>query len=231
MPLDRVLAIAGIIIGIPGVIVLFAAANETLAAFAGLLAALLLGAAFYIRYLFNAPPYTFPEVNATLEFSGDERRAVLRKIYKIRPNYSHLRQLEHRNISADGQISNFLWNGKPIPSSSISQQMGQYEVLVNLPVIPGRWQIFDGELSYEMKNSFNGNPESVQYCVDFPTKKVVLTILFPKNRPCLSAEARKMQGAGARPIEMPTISQNGRELALTIKRPTYGATYTIYWHW
>jgi len=231
MWLDRILAIAGLILGIPGVLVLFATANETTAVFAGMLAALTLGAAFYIRYLINAPPYTFREVKATLEFLGDEKRAVLRKAYKIRPNYAQLHQLEHKNIGADGQICNFLWNGKPIPPNAITLELGQYNVRIDLPVNPGRWQIFDGELSYEMRDSFNGNPESAAYPVDFPTKIATLTILFPKTKPCLSAEARKKQGSGTVPIEKPTILKNGTQLELTLNRPTYGATYLIYWHW
>jgi hypothetical protein len=231
MPIDRIFAIIGIIIGVPGVMILFATANETLAAFAGTLAALLLGAAFYIRYLFNAPPYSVPEALVTLEFKGDEKRATLTKKYKICPNFAHLSQLEHRNIASDGDISNFLWNGLPISPNAISKHLGEYVIRVDLPVNPGRWRIFEGELSYELTDSFNGNPEGMEYCIDFPTKKAVLTILFPKNKRCLSAEARKMQGAGAIPISRPVVSNDGSRAELVLRRPTLGAKYAIHWNW
>lgn len=231
MPIDRVLAIVGIIIGLPGVLILFVTANETLAVFAGILAALLLGAAFYIRYIFNAPPYTFREVNATLEFPSDEQMAVLRKAYKIRPNYAQLHQIELKNIAADGRISNFLWNDKPIPSHAITTRMGQFVVRIDLPFNPGRWRTFEGKFSYEIRNSFNENPEWMEYTVDFPTKIATLTILFPKTKPCLSTEAHKKRGAGSIPIQMPTRYQDGMKLELTLKRPSYGGTYYIYWHW
>jgi hypothetical protein len=60
--LDRVLAVIGIILGIPAVVALVLAANETLQVFIVILAALLVGAALIIKYIISAPPYVFRDL-------------------------------------------------------------------------------------------------------------------------------------------------------------------------
>jgi hypothetical protein len=230
--LDRTLAILGVLLGIPGALALFLTSNVTLAVMAGVLAALLLGAAFYIRYLFIAPPYTFPSVKVTLTFVNSEKKAVLRKDYKIRPNFSHLKQLEHRNIASDGTISNICWNNVPVPPTHIKHRLGEYEVRVDLTVAPRLWSTFEGSLSYELDDSFDSINESMVYCIDFPTKSANIEILFPPNKPCKRAEVRKLHGLGEEHIgDKPILSASGDKLELGITHPSHGANYAIYWEW
>jgi hypothetical protein len=231
MSLDRALAIAGLIIGIPGVLVLFLTANQTLAIVAGLLAVLLLLGAFYGRQILNASPYTFPEARVSLAFPGDHNLGVLTKEYRIVPNFGHLRQIEHKNIAADGRIDNIRWNDVPVPPNCIVNRLGEYEVRIDLPFAPRRWTEFRGKLSYDCIGSFPGNPESMLYCVDFPTRRACIIIEFPKGRPCQSATARMIRGAGEVPIKDPTRSPDGLRLELNLDRPIHGAQYVIYWMW
>jgi hypothetical protein len=231
MSLDRLLAVVGILIGIPGVLVLFLTANQTLAIFAGFLAVALLAGAFYIRQVLNASPYSFSEAKVTLAFPVDHQTAVLSKEYKIVPNFHNLRQLEHKNIAADGPIANIRWNDVAVPADRISHRLGEYEIRIDLPFAPKRWSEFRGKLSYECEGSFNGNPESIMYCVDFPTRRACITVEFPANKPCRSAYARIIRGAGEMPIQDPVRSDDGSRIELNLERPPHGAQYVIYWMW
>lgn len=232
MTLDRVLAIIGIVLGIPAVVALVLSANQSLQIFIVILAALLVGAALYIRYILNAPPYTFREATVTLSFPNDHETAILTKTYHIIPNLTDLRQMEHKNIAADGQIQNICWNDQPVPQDRIVQRLGEYEILIDFPISPRKWKEFAGKLSYECLGSFRGNPESMLYCVDFPTREARIIVEFPPTKRCRSAEARKLQGSGQIPVKRgPEISSDGRRLELHLKRPTFGAHYAIYWTW
>lgn len=228
---DRVLAIVGVVLGIPGVAVLVLTADQTVAILATILAIALIAAALFIRYVLNAPPYTVREANVTLAFPQDEQTAILSKEYRIVPNFSHLRQIEHKNIAADGQIQNIQWNDAPVPPNFIAYRLGEYEIRIDLPFHPRRWHEFSGKLSYECIGSFNGQTESIVYCVDFPTKEARIVVEFPPNRPCRASEARKIQGAGEMPIHRPEVTPDGRRLELRLRRPTFGASYIIYWTW
>jgi hypothetical protein len=161
MTLDRVLAIIGVILGIPGVVILVLSANQTVAILAGILAALLLGAAYFIRYILNAAPYDVREANVTLTFPNNPQTAILTKAYRIVPNFSHLREIEHKNIAADGKIQNICWDDQPVPANRIVHRLGEYEIKIDLPFNPRRWQEFRGKLSYECIDSFNANTESI----------------------------------------------------------------------
>jgi hypothetical protein len=231
MTWDRLLGGLGVLLGIPGVLVLFFTANVTLAVFAGVLAVLLLAAAMYGRFFVHAPPYTFNNVNVTLEFGATEKSAVLRKEYKIRPNYAHLKQLEHRNIASDGSISNICWNGVPVPGNNIIKSLGEYHVKIDLPVAPRLWSVFDGELSYDLADSFGSSSENIMYSVDSPTREAKISIKFPPNRGCKSAAARRRHGAGESALADPTFSAAKDRLEFKIVRPAMGASYIIYWDW
>ena len=231
LTLDRGLALAGLLIGLPGVLSLFLSANENLAIFAGILGVILLGTAYVVRLVLNAAPYGIKKATVTLSFPNGVQTAVMCKQYKIVPNFRHLTQMEHKNIAADGTIRNICWDDKPVPSGRIQQRLGEWEIKIDLPFQPRRWQEFQGKLSYECIDSFNGNPEALMYCVDFPTKQASIIVEFPNGRPCLSAEARKIQGSGENPIQNPIISADRQKLQLDLRRPTYGAQYIVYWTW
>jgi hypothetical protein len=103
--------------------------------------------------------------------------------------------------------------------------------MIDLPFSPQRWKEFNGKLSYELLESFNADTESIMYCVDFPTKKACIIVHFPPNRPCRSATARIIRGAGEMPIQDPSRSDDGRRLELNLDGPIHGAHYIIYWVW
>lgn len=228
---DRILAIIGVILGLPGVLTLALTANQTLAITAGVLAVLLLGAAYYVRHILNAPPYRVKDAKVTLSFPEDHRRAILRKEYRIVPNFGHLRQMEHKNIAADGQIENICWDDRPVPPSNILFRLGEYEIKIDWPIPPRRWQEFSGKLSYDCINSFDAPTEMIVYCVDFPTRCATIVVEFPHDRPCNTCEARQTRGASEVPVQTPELSQDRRRLELKLRRPSYGAQYVIYWTW
>jgi hypothetical protein len=231
MTLDRGLAIAGVILGLPGVLVLVLSSSQTLAIINGILAVLLLGAAYFIKYILDAAPFNVKDVTVILSFPQDHKKAILRKHYKMYANFNHLKQIEHKNIAADGKIENICWNKTPVPADHIKNVLGEYEVYIDLPFDLPRWKEFSGTLSYECIDSFNADTEAFMYCVDFPTRLATIIIAFPKSRPCRSTEATKVQGAGAMPIAAPRLSPDGRRLVLKLKYPTIGAQYIIYWNW
>jgi hypothetical protein len=142
-----------------------------------------------------------------------------------------LKQIEHKNIAADGEIGSIRWNDELVPEECIRNRLGEYEVQIAFPVSPRRWHEFPGKLSYDLIESFNANPESMLYCVDFPTKTASILVKLPPAKLCKHAEARKIQGAGEVAINGLAVSSDRRTLELKLRRPTYGAQYIIHWHW
>jgi hypothetical protein len=191
-----------------------------------------LGSAFVVRYFTGLPPFTITTADVKLDFVGnDVKVAVLSKSYRIRPNYGHLNTMTHKNIAADGSVRNLCWDDKPIPAVDIKELLGEYVVTIRFPYALRKWREIAGKLSYEVCDSFNGNPEALIYVVDFPTKTVCIEVNFPLNRLCLDAEAFKLEGTAQHPIRNPMISADRRNLKLLLKRPRVGSEFMIYWRW
>jgi len=230
--LDRGLAVAGVLLGLPAFLLLFLSGQQTTAILVLVLAFVLLASAFAVKYLTGLPPLTMKSVDVVLQFNdGQGKNALLSKHYQIRATRNDVREMTHRNIASDGGISNICWNDQLIPAADIKRILGQYEVTVRFALAPRKWKTTAGKLSYNLTDSFNGNPEGLMYVVDFPARLVRFRIELPGGRRCLNATAYKLEGAGRKPISDPSVSDDRRVLLLAVKKPPTGSEYAIYWTW
>jgi len=232
MTIDRILAVVGIFLGLPGFLLLFFTGYRTEAILALGLGLTLFSSPIIVTWLLSLPPYSITEAKVALSFDKDSiQKATITKEYKIRPNQRHLTVLSLRNIAADGKVENLRWNGNLIPKEWLREVLGEYEVTIHFPGPHALWKEFSGALSYEVTDSFNGNPEGLVYAPDHPTKVAQIEVTFPNNRPCRSANAYRVEGAGQIPIAGPEIFESGLRLKATIKRPTPGTEYWFWWNW
>lgn len=229
---DRLLTIAGLTFGLPGFLLLFFEPTRTAAILAVLLALALLAGAYVAHYLSTLPPYTMKTAAVSLVIKDKGgKNAHLSKEYEIRPNYSHLTTMTHRNIAADGETNNICWNDRPVPAHRIRSILGEYEVTIEFPAQCKRWHTFKGKLSYDVEDSFLGNPEGLVYVADFPTKLARIHIDLPQERPCSRAYTYKVVGAQKVSYIDPDVSSDKARIELEIKRPRIGSEYMLYWDW
>jgi len=232
MTIDRILAVLGIILGLPGFLLLLVNGYRAEAILSLGLGLTLFSTPILIGWFLSRPPYFFSEAKVALRFIGDSvRTATLTKEYKIRPNQRHLTVLSLRNIAADGFVSNLQWNGAPIQKDWIREVLGEYEITIHFEGPHALWREFSGMLSYDVTDSNNGNPEAFVYAPDHPTKLATIEVSFPPSRPCLAARAYRMEGAGQIPIPAPEVSENRLRLKATLRHPQPGAEYWFWWDW
>jgi hypothetical protein len=225
---DRFLAIAGVLFGAPGFLLLFGAHVAVAAPFLAIGTLL-----FVFNWYRRLPPFTYEEVECTLAFGDDAKGACLTKRYLIRPNQHHLAQIVHKNIAAEGQILNLRWKDggsfHKIPASWRKTNFG--DTIVTIPIDPPKpaFAKFDGILEYDLVDSFPSDTESWEHVVDRPTKAMTLTLKLPAKRGQKSVTAKVSLGADPRPVTLTRITAT--EVVLEEPRPRLGATYTITWEW
>jgi hypothetical protein len=229
--LDRALGIAGIVLGLPSFLILFLDGFQAVAVITLILAAVLIIAAAIVRWYLRLPEYTMKHVEVTLKFLDDVgAQAVLIKKYRIRPNSFHSREIIHRNNAADGDLINIRWNGQLVPQGQIAEVLGEFEIKIDFLAPKPWWRSFDGELSYDLVNSFPGEREGLRYVVDFPATKVSFKIEMPSNRPCTDVEATSRAG-GEKVLPRPKVTNGGKLVTMSVKRPYPGGEYRIAWRW
>lgn len=232
MNLDRLLALSGIIVGLPGFFFLFLSANTVVSSIAVFFGFSLLAAAYLVFYFSGLPPYSVRNADVTLTLhDGHGKAATLSKEYEIRPNYRHLSIMTHRNIASDGETLNISWDDKPVSENDIKKILGEYEVTIKFPNTLKRWRNFKGKLSYSVQDSFLQDHEGIHWVADFPTKNAKIRIILPDDRPCKRSTSYKILGAQKVAFSEPHISKNGKSIELEIKRPPIGSEYAIYWDW
>jgi hypothetical protein len=231
MSLDRWLGAAGVLLSLPGFLLLLFSEQMAVAVLVLALGAAVVGAAVAVYYLTNLPEYTLTSVVVELAvLEADGSRALLTKKYRIRPNYAHLDRMIHRNIAADGSVRNIRWNGSPVSQSDVRQVLGTYEVTIGFGAPLVRWKEFGGTLSYEAVNSFPGATEALHYVVDFPVRKLEICIRMPPGRKAVNPRATRKAGL-RRTLRDPALTHDGRTIELRVRRPIRGAEYSIYWDW
>lgn len=230
--IDRTIGILGVILALPGFFFQFVNKNATIALLSFALASVCILGALAIRYLTRRPKFHLHDATVQLEiFDADGHEAHLSKQYHIEANYDDLQTMTHRNIAADGDITNIYWNDRPVPDESIEQTLGEHVVTADLAMPRGRGDKFQGKLSYDLTDSFPDRREELRYNVDFPTKQASLQVFLPEDRPARGVNAYRLDGAGRVPIESPQVSDNGELIEMELSRPQLGDEYSITWVW
>lgn len=230
MTLERVLGVAGVLVGLPVFVGLFFDPYRT-AAIITLSFAIALGVVAIL--VFNhtrRPPFRMNRVEVRLDLTNPHQ-AKLTKSYRIVPSISGLTHIKHRNIAADGKVEKILWDGQEVPAADIRTVMGEYHVAIQFPRAHTRGREFTGTLSYILVDSFSNTDEYLYYVVDFPAKVVRLEVVLPDTRPCTNPEARL--SFGGQDLDLPTlaVSNANKLLTLDVTKPRVGATIAIYWAW
>lgn len=232
MTADRILAAIGIVLALPGFFLLFFTEQETVAAVCVLLAAVICAAAVLLRYFTNLPPFKVKLLESSVTiYDRDGKRAEVKRTYTARSNFRQQNVMSHKNIGADGSVVNICWDGKPVLKEHIRERMHEWEVDIHFDLPLQQWAEFKGTLSYEVIDSFPRSREGVVYGVEHATSRAMLRVTLPNDRPCKTATAVKMTGAGEDPIGGLVVSENNTKLELEVKRPRQGSRYAIYWTW
>lgn len=220
-----VLAIGGIIVGLPSFIGLFVQGHYVLAIFVIIFVSTLV---FYYWDAHLQKDYTVLSRESTLRIL-DERgeRAVSEKKLKIRSNHRGLSQYVHRNISSDGDMIFSTDHG----TLDIRRSAGDYTVTHRFPNPLRKWQKIDLKLIQQFDNSFTQNTEGVIIWSDYKTKKATVKVILPETRPCTTARMICREGSDEKILGEPHISPNRQEISWNIKRLKVGTEYEIEWDW
>jgi hypothetical protein len=232
MTLDRVLAVLGTVLALPGFFLAFFTTQQTVAAICVLLAAVIGLAAALVHYYAHLPPFHVRLLESVVQISdAGGKHADVKRTYTARSNYRQQTIMVHKNIAADGDVINITWDGKPIPTQHIEPRMKEWEVTIHFDFPLRQWADFVGTLGYEVTDSFLGNPEGVIYSVEHITRRAVLRVHLPNDRPCLTAKAYIRTGSGEDPIDGLQVLEGNKKLELELRRPRRGSQYAIYWTW
>jgi hypothetical protein len=230
MTTDRALAIAGVLIGIPGFCLLFMS-DKWVHGVLLLLVAVALGLWWmYANWRNKQPIFTIIDLKKKLIIHADDgSKATLTRIQKARVNHKGIAEWWCRNLSADGTLTNFLIDGKP--PDEILKVSGTTQVCRRFAYPKDRGDIWESVLTYDLENSFMRPREENVHYTGFKIATMSIEIDLP--RACKSAELRFTFG-GQQPELLnikPTISPDRRNISVKIKRPRLGGQYHLCFEW
>lgn len=221
---EELLAWGGLVLGAPTAIAYF---PEHLVV-AGMIVMILV-ILLIIYHELNKPDFTVLCIEKILTINDREgKSASLSRVQTARANHKGITEFWCRNISADGSISNILIDNKT-PDGQRTEA-GDIQVCKRFRDPLKFREIFKMVLSYELKDSFTSNPESIIHVVEAETKFLRLVALLPKDRLPKSAKARLRYG-GANHKELSSPKLSGERIEFELKRPKLGAEYCLEWEW
>ena len=231
MTVDRVLAIVGIIIGVPAFLALFIqSAHKREAILSLIIIALVVGFRMLLTYKRRRPQFSIRSVKkhfvihdaagATASFEGTR---------KMRANFKGATEFWYRNIVQDGSIANIKIDGKnPDVTETVC---GTTHICKRFARPLEEGEEFETSFSYDLANSFtNPKREGVIHNNGFRTDEVELTVDLP--RPCTRAEFRRtFVGDEGELLPSPTLSNGNLRITAKVKKPLIGASYHVEWDW
>lgn len=223
---DRLIALAAIILAIPSAILLFT--SEHIAT--GIMMAVIIIILAIVWYLNNRQSFTILNVEKKLEIHDDKgSSATLIRHQKTRANHNGLTEFWcSRSISGDGSIKNILIDGNP--PHEITKDSGDIQVCMKFKRPKKAGESFDFVLSLELENTFLESTEALIHVVEMETKKLRLIVEFPSTR--IPTIARIILRYGGNPYkELGQIEIVGGKIEYEIKRPRLGAEYCLEWDW
>jgi len=229
---EKALTIIGIVLSLPGFLVLFLSGQQIIGILV-LVIALLLVLNFYRDNFL--PAFTIlstSKIITILDLMGKHAAVVLNK--KIVPNHRHLQEFVFHHIRADGAVSNFQTNfGLP---NAIEKEAGAYKVALRFPKKLKRGKSFEVQLSYDIQDGYLLDKEVTALLGDYPVKELKIEIILPEGRPCLEAHAYQVRGSDLeKEIDNLCISQDRRKVTWEMRKMlpfrTIGFLYKIEWTW
>lgn len=231
MKIENILAIIGVIVGLPSFLLLFCSGQQVIA----ILVLIIISFLFYYYLQENLTPsfhlishYKKVEI---FDKSGSKAKVTLRR--RIRPNHRGLQEYIFRYIRSDGRIENFQSNFGP--PHKIARDAGNYVVTIRFPKELKKKKPLEVTLSYDILEGYSQNIETTSLFIDYPAKELWMEIIFPDERPCLEAEAYRITGSDEKEIKKPEISPDHTEIKWNLKKNfgffARGYMYKIEWEW
>ncbi|HTY54575.1 MAG TPA: hypothetical protein VMB26_05220 [Candidatus Binataceae bacterium] len=223
MDRNEFLAWLGIIIAIPGFLLLFASRDWAI----GILILLLIGAFAWFYWRSHRPPFTIKQISKTLEIMSDS--GDLARLKRTQSAVANITATEFwcRNVGADGSIGNIRIDGQA--PDEIVHELGRQHVCKRFrhPLKPR--ERFNLEVEYELVDSFPGSTEGLLHICDVRCDQIELKVIFrPARQP---RNPRLFARYSGTETELQKPVQNGLTLQATIQRTRVGAEYELEWTW
>jgi hypothetical protein len=148
----------------------------------GGLAGLVVGVALYV-HVRSLPPFSISHQHSTFEITqadGAESRCT--KFIRFNCNIRDQREFVHRNIYADGPLTDFHWDGEGTIAGAPERMAGEWIVKIRRDPSWSTRGTHEGTLSYKIKDPFTNSTEWVAYVCDRQTDEARLTVKFPDSR-------------------------------------------------
>jgi hypothetical protein len=232
MTSDRWLATIGVLVALPGFFELFLTGRQTEAALICLIAFIILCSAFFVRYIIKRPAFSAKRTHVKLQLDKLGKFCKVTKRYRLKPNHTHADRLIIRHNGGRGGQQDFEWNGDAtIVEVTPIGVTSDYVATIKFSPSVSRGQWFEGELSYILVDSFTEKREFFIHQVEFAASIVTIEIRFPPDRPCAGAQIKRKYAASEEPVEGLELKDGGKLIEMTVRRPTVGSEYWIYWNW
>lgn len=225
MTREELLGWIGVLLGLPGVLILFLGGHIAVAA----LVLVLVAAFVWFAWRFNKPTFTILEVHKILNFvSPDGASATLVRTQKARANHP-ASEFWFRGMGSDGRIENIRIDGAA--PARILRELGEIHACKQYahPLRSGTVSIV--RLEYELLDSFPAAQESLLHTVFEPTGQLRLEVHFHSGRPCRSAKLFRRYGGGERTLDIVDRSEDGVLASAIVKHPKVGSQYELEWEW
>lgn len=223
------LAWIGILIGLPGFLLLFFSQHVVIAS---LLVAIGAGM-LWVRWYINQPEFTLLLVEKILTINDVEgRTAVLLRCQEGVANQKGLTEFWCRNISADGPITNIRLDDRP--PHEVKREAGDTQVCKRFNRALEHGEQFSMKLSYDLTDSFPKSTEGMIHVVECKTKRLKMVVTLPGGRPATAARASLRYGGNPHmrlPQPRLTGQTTGERIEMEIKSPRLGAEYCLEWDW
>lgn len=230
MNLDRLLGIIGIVIGVPGFLILFMSDKWIEGILVLFLVMAIAGYQVYLYKQSQEPMFTVLRLDKEVRIHDDKgTKASFERRQHMKTNHPGLVEWWCRNIAADGTITNILIDGQA--PDVLETSAGTIRVCRRFPRPLQKGEELTIVLTYDLTNSFLKNTESVVHLNVLKTREVVMSVELP--RPCLSAETYMSYGGQQVTLinDKPAITMGNKRLEIAIKKPRLGAQYHLQWTW
>lgn len=230
--LDRVLAVLGVLLGIPAILGFFSQRFGEGLLLTGLVL-LIVGYLLYRRYEESQPLFTYLEMHKILKFhDAAATTAGFSTIVTARANHTGVSQLWFRNINADGDVTNFRIDGAPVPQNLIVKKAGSYEVCKQFDRPLRRGDTEQITLSYDLINAFSSTHEGITHVTVTKTKKLKIRVEFHSQRVGHNVRFYAAYGGGIeKDLDPPRFDNTGLALEIELEGLKTAAYYTIDWNW
>lgn len=136
------------------------------------------------------------------------------------------------NASADGAITEMKIDGQEVNASEREFSCGSWTLTRTKQIFLQKGQTVTTEFSFKTADSYTRDVERSTLTIPVQTKKIVLEVNLPPNRPCLDASAYLEYGGQPHsPLPKPSTLNGMRKIVLTEENPKLGGAYCLQWKW